>query len=114
MKLSTASNFQLDWLIAKHLNLLDSNGKLSEDYCNNLSSNQDGGFTTDWAQGGPLFSEARISASIDDSGVWIAWCQYNYADEKRFMQSGDTELEAKARCYVAMNCGLTIEVPENV
>lgn len=99
MKIRTASNSQLDWMIAKLLN---------------LSSSQCGEFTTDWAQGGPLFSEARISVSIDDSGVWIAWCQYNYADEKRFMQSGHTELVAKARCYVAMNCGLTVEVPENV
>lgn len=114
MKLSKASNGQLDWLIAKHLNLLDSNGRLSEDYCNSLSSNQGGGFTTDWAQGGPLFSEARISASVDDSGVWLAWCQYNYADEKRFMQAGHTELVAKARCYVAMNLGLAVDVPEDL
>lgn len=70
--------------------------------------------STDWAQGGSIFSEAKISASVDDSGVWLAWCQYNYADEKRFMQSGHTELVAKARCYVAMSLGLAVEVPEDL
>lgn len=113
IRVSGASGIVLDWLVASivktrpaiylaPLQFIKCHAENRFNYCEL------------WAQGGPIFSEAKISASIDDSGVWIAWCQYNYADEKRFMQSGPTELVAKARCYVAMNLGLAVVVPEDL
>lgn len=47
-----------------------------------------------------LFQEHRISTTCDSSGVWIAYCAYNYVDEQRCMASGSTLLEAGYRCLL--------------
>lgn len=118
IKVSGATGVVLDWMVAKCEGVNAEAFRLYYDPTETSDLDSHGypefHYSTTWAQGGPIFSEAKISASIDDSGVWIAWCQYNYADEKRFMQSGHTELVAKARCYVAMNLGLAVEVPEDL
>lgn len=65
-------------------------------------------------QGQPIIEREKISTTIDHSGVWIAFDEYNYADERRFMQSGPTMLVAGLRCYVASKMGDEIEIPEEL
>ena len=70
--------------------------------------------STDWSQGGPIIDREHISATVDDSGVWLAYCQYNYAGEARFMHAGSTPLTAAMRCYVASELGDEVDVPEEL
>ena len=68
----------------------------------------------DWGEGGPILTEAKISRTIDHSGLWIAYYGYNYADAKEFMQCHTSELVAGLRCYVSMRLGATVEIPEEL
>ena len=70
--------------------------------------------TTDWAQGGPLLNQHKISRTIDHSGLWIAYAGYNLNDEQRHMQCDRSELVAGLRCLVALNLGDTVEVPDEL
>jgi hypothetical protein len=72
-------------------------------------------FSTNWGQGGPILSKARISRTIDHSGLWIAYQTdgYTEGDEgKKYMQCDRDELTAGLRCYVTSVCGLEIEIPD--
>lgn len=71
--------------------------------------------STDWSHGGPLFSDALISAiyyipvdSPTEPGRWEAFIR---ADEDGYI--GPTELIARARAYVGSKIGATVpdEVP---
>ena len=73
--------------------------------------------STDWAQGGLILTNARISRTIDHSGQWIAyWTDgYTEGDEgKLHMQCDRSELVAGLRCYVAMKLGDEVEIPEEL
>ena len=71
-------------------------------------------YSTDWAQGGPILSEARISRTIDHSGLWIAYSAYNYSDEKQHMQCHNEELVAGLRCFVTSKLGDEVDVPKEL
>lgn len=64
--------------------------------------------TTDWSQGGPLFSEARIES------YWHSALECWAAKHDDNLRCGPTELTAKARCFVASKLGETVEVPEEL
>ena len=71
-------------------------------------------FSSKWESGGPILSKARISRTIDHSGLWIAyWTDgYTEGDEgKKYMQCDRDELTAGLRCYVTSVCGPEIEIP---
>lgn len=70
--------------------------------------------STTWAQGGEIIEREKISTTVDDSGVWIAFNHYNYADEKRFMRAGPTPLTAAMRCFISSRLGDEVEVPEEL
>jgi len=77
---------------------------------------------TDWwepstsaAQGGPLLTEARISRTIEHSGLWIAYWTDGYGegdDDRKCMQCDRSELVAGLRCLVALKFGDEIDIPE--
>ena len=71
-------------------------------------------YSTDWAQGGPLLNQHKISRTIDHSGLWIAYAGYNLNDEQRHMQCDRSELVAGLRCLVALNLGEVVDVPEEM
>lgn len=99
IKVSNASNIQLDWLVA----LIDPE--------------QMGSASLDWAVGGPILSEARISRTIDHSGLWVAYWTDGYGegdDAKKWMQCDRSELVAGLRCFVASKLGDEVEVPEEL
>ena len=99
IKVSNASNIQLDWLVA----LIDPE--------------QMGSASLDWSQGGPILTEARISRTIDHSGLWVAYWTDGYGegdDAKKWMQCDRSELVAGLRCFVASKLGGEVDVPEGL
>lgn len=71
-------------------------------------------YSTSWQYGGPILERGHFSVNVDHSGVWLAYTEWNYADEKRFMQSGPTPLIATMRCFVASELGDEIDIPEEL
>jgi hypothetical protein len=73
-------------------------------------------FSTDWAQGGPILTKARISRTIDHSGLWVAYWADGYDDSdesKKWMHCDRDELVAGLRCFVASELGDTVEIPND-
>jgi hypothetical protein len=68
---------------------------------------------TNWAQGGPIKSDNRISTVIKHDGWWIAFiCDLN--DEETHMQLAKDELTAAMRCHVASKLGAEVAVPDEL
>lgn len=119
IRVSRATPLQLDWLVAKCKGIaveVDEGVVYLVDrprdslYANyNPSSN--------WRWGGPILSKARISRTIDHSGLWIAYWTDGYTDGdegKKWMQCHRSELVAGLRCLVASRLGEIVEVPEEL
>ena len=70
--------------------------------------------STDFALGAKLLNEAKISRTVDHSGVWIAYSGYNLNDEKEHMQGDADELVAGFRCYLACKLGDLVDVPDHL
>lgn len=115
IKVSEATDTQLDWLVAKCegleveyindgitrclLRLTPFTGRYSP--------------TTDWSQMGPIIEREKIDCIADPNGrdVWEGRLYRNKAEYYRY---GATALIAAARCYVASELGETVEVPEEL
>ena len=65
------------------------------------------GWATDWAQGGPIIERERIAIYLNGDDEWTAKDGWKTA-------TGETPLIAAMRCYVAMNLGDEVEVPEEL
>ena len=126
VKVSEATNNQLNWMVAK---CIYPHG--SDEWLNCISAQEH--YCTDWSQGGPIFSGAGIGALFDTGSAcrkpsWFAtpddqFISTSYEGEyfdPAFMvsedpgQYGETELIAKARCFVASRLGETVEVPDDL
>lgn len=73
--------------------------------------------TVHYEQGGPILSEARISRTIDHSGLWTAYWTEGLVEGdagKLWKQCDKDELIAGLRCYVALNMGAEIDVPDEL
>ena len=123
VKVSEATNIQLDWLVAKvstengsvyangRLYLLNSEGhKLVAKYSP----------TTNWSQIGPIIDleGVHLFQPVDSHfkplSEWIASLPYNATSTLKRCSYGPTPLIAVARCYVASKLGDTAEVPEEL
>lgn len=118
LKVSQATPRQLSWLVAKCLGYEPQWFEVKEDYV--LNGNAAVVFlkefdpVTNWAQGGPIFSAAGIQCHVNEAHTeWLASC-WGYPRQ----QYGETELLAKARCFVAFNLckdwGEEVEVPDDL
>ena len=68
------------------------------------------GYSTDWAQGGPIIEREWIEICRLNNGEWRGqW--YEQATEKIHREYGDTPLIAAMRCYVASKLGEEVEIP---
>jgi hypothetical protein len=119
IKVSEATNTQLDWLVAHSAELVVIQVKNGHTYVPKYPTIGGQRFTptTDWSQGGPILSEARISRTIDHSGLWIAYWTDGYGegdDAKKWMQCDRSELVAGLRCFVASKLGDEVEVPKEL
>lgn len=74
-------------------------------------------YSTDWAQGGPILSDNRISRTIDHSGLWLAYWTDGYGegdDANNWMHCDRSELVAGLRCFVESKLGKTVAIPEEL
>lgn len=115
MKLKTISVHkttipQLNWLVAvciglkPNLFIFKTTGYLASEH----------NYATNWAQGGPIIEQEKISLETKHDGWWLGSYQYNYSDEKEYLMLGETPLIAAMRSYVASKLGRTAEVPEEL
>ncbi len=63
----------LDWVVQQCEGLLTPDGRLTDAYCDSLGHDSDGGFSTDWAQGGPILEREGIWVIERYKGVWDAF-----------------------------------------
>ena len=126
IKVCDATSVQLDWLVATIEGVVFDHIELSR--CKSktwlwLERDMDGRFvlytpTTDWSQGGPLFSDAGIGAyrmiDLEDKVLWGARSETENGTALAAFGQGGTELIAKARCFVSRELGDTAEVPETI
>ena len=123
IKVSEATNVQLDWLVAKCEGLEVKNTTvLPTGKCVVLGDAHDGvsdvwipEYTTDPAQMRPIIEREGISTVFQgDAHPWVA-SLWNYEDEDWHTHTeGPTALIAAARCYVISKLGETVEVPEEL
>jgi hypothetical protein len=117
IKVSEATNIQLDWLVAKCEGLpLGPRGFV-------IYRDGEGdaaGYTpsTDWAQGGPIIEREKIDLyHRTNDGTWTAakWNDTLGGGELTSKTSAcPTPLIAAMRCYVVSELGDTVEVPEEL
>ncbi len=129
IKVSEATNLQLDWLVAKCEGRTPSLHEYSKGQGDWFILMQTGvyrtvcAFSTEWSQMGPISEREHIGAEWFVSG-WKA--AQNYAGQPykdaphlsligvRHVTYGATRLVAEARCYVASKLGDTVEVPKEL
>lgn len=78
---------------------------------------EDFGYSSKWAQGGPILSRERISRTIDHSGLWVAYWTSGYVEGDEgllYMHCDSSELVAGLRCYVEKQYGKEVEVPDEL
>lgn len=74
--------------------------------------------STDWAQGGPIKTAARIGTLPNkDGNGWEAGTAWEFFESESFAyhrSNGETELIAVMRCFVASKLGDEVDVPEEL
>ena len=119
IRVSEATNTQLDWLVAKceGATSIRFDGEFwrvesdYEEYLGNLD------YTADWSQMGPIIERETISVMhrhrppLHPEGD--SWNAVILSSNKRGWY-GPTPLIAAARCYVVSKLGETVEVPEEL
>ena len=88
--------------------------RLSDEYCDSLGHDQDGDFTNDWAQGGPIIE--REICELTKCGEPVYWeARAGFEGEPgHAVATGTTPLIAAMRCYVASKMGDEIDVPKEL
>lgn len=128
IKVSEATNIQLDWLVAKcaaqannHSYVITPAGKL---FINSPLKRPDrlGAYfpSTNWSQGGPIIERERINLNqfqVHKGSVsnyfWEATS--GYEDEPNYqIVYGPTLLIAAMRCYVISKLGAEVKVPDEI
>jgi Protein of unknown function (DUF2591) len=106
IKISEATNRQIDWLAAKCEGVelfpwrMYGGKSVPTDYSADFYSP-----STDWAQGGPIIEREVIDLINICPGMWRAISVGRWFN-------GPTPLIAAMRCYVASKLGDKVEVPE--
>lgn len=122
MKTHELAGRQLDWAVAKALNIeveifagryvvLKPDGR---DYSCKVFAP-----SLNWAQGGPIIEREGIdlfTARNQDGQVarWIAYITNSETSYGYFNAGGTTPLEAAMRCFCCAELGEEVEVPENL
>lgn len=77
-------------------------------------------FVFNIAKAHPLFTEARISRTIDHSGLWIAYYGDGYSEEKQAIYCDKSEIVAGLKCWLHLhvaagnNLDLVVDIPDDV
>lgn len=95
----------LDWAVAKcegHID--DCNSWLYESTAKDVAESGNYHPSQDWAIGGPIIEYLRLCVTNGHEDIWLAYSRNHCA-------SGPTPLLAAMRCYVAMEVGAKVDVP---
>ena len=118
MKASELTDIALDWAVAKceliqHLTSLGKTPNYEQCDSIALSKTRLGiGYSTNWAQGGPIIEREKINVSMSLTAPWMGFL-YDGA-EMIWLMDGPTPLIAAMRCYVSSKLGDEIDVPEEL
>jgi hypothetical protein len=138
INVDTATNQQLDWLVAK-CEKVDAEWLIEDNF---IHARTYGEFcySTDWSQGGPIIEREDITTTrfLDSyilpdevqtapgktlwgmrrGSVWTAYCgnvkMYQGDVISKQEATGPTPLIAAMRCFVKSKLGNTVEVPEEL
>jgi len=108
IKVSEATNLQLDWAVAKCEGWVDKLGSVEVQV---MMACDDFNYSTNWSQGGPIIEREGIEISYDEDGGWGAFIERTNKD---YLYHGPTPLIAAMRCYVASRLGEEVDVPEEL
>jgi hypothetical protein len=104
IKTSETTPIQLNYLVAK---CEGASPDTLESYIDGMREADDGNYSTNWAQGGPIIEREGLTLTHQAS-QWAA-----QTDDDVFAY-GPTPLIAAMRCYVASQLGDTVDVPEEL
>ncbi len=123
IKVSDATNLQLDWMVGK----IDQPQWTDEDlrwntydYCDTGDQDDEPYCpTTNWAQGGPIIERECIAFASYDAASSVPknpeyWEATLYCEDGFTLQRGLTPLIAAMRCFVASKLGDEVEIPEEL
>lgn len=111
IKTSELKDTALDWAVAKCEGFVQDDDPAWE------RGYEPFGFSTDWAQGGPIIERERISleylSGAGDAGmdVWVATRAEGPCISE---EQADKPLVAAMRCFVASKLGDEVDVPEEL
>lgn len=120
VKVSTITNNQLNWLVAKAHNwyLYDRcwwTMKASGEKHYRQTAAATYTPSTDWEQGGPIIDREKIELRYHDKVVAGIWYRDGIgSDQCLFKVIGSTSLIAAMRCFVMSRLGEEVEVPDGL
>ena len=120
IKVSEATEIQLDWLVAKcehqfwRKEVVIVAGGVMRMPTSKFHTPRWLNYSTDWAQGGALIERERITLDLYESGEWLAQIWGDDIADSDFDECGPTPLIAVCRCYVASKLGDVVEVPDEL
>jgi hypothetical protein len=109
MKTAELTGAALNWAVAK---CEGASADRLESYIDGMREANDGNYSTNWAQGGPIIEREGIG--LDQYADYPRWQAFTPAPEQpsgHCVCLGPTPLIAAMRCYVASKLGDTVEVP---
>jgi len=115
IKVSEATNIQLDWMVTT------AEGWEYDNIENATRDDRSKKYSTNWSQGGPIIEREFIELTVMPCGqakshipfdTWLA--SKARPDQDMVEASGPTPLIAAMRCYVASKLGDEVEVPEEL
>lgn len=120
IKVSEATNIQLDWLVAKCEGhqwrcpwMLEKDGYAAWMSYERAWGSPTPEYTTDWSQMGPIIERVVLSLIRRTDGQWTA-DNFSVMTRPQHLEFGPTALIAAARCYVMSKLGEEVEVPEEL
>jgi hypothetical protein len=123
IKVAEAEDIVLDWLVARCEGIPFETGNELATPAQLLGAwiriwkAEGERYSTDWSHGGPILTTARISRTIDHSGLWVAYWTDGYTggdEDKKWMHCHRNELVAGLRCYVESVLGKLVKVPREL
>jgi len=117
IKVSEATNLQLDWMVAKCEGWVDKLGSVEVQV---MMACDDFNYSTNWSQGGPILEENKISVTYMRAGGYMDSFRGDFKHggpkwwDDTTTQYGATYLLAGMRCYVASIFGEEVEIPEEL
>ena len=109
IKVSNATNTQLDWLVTDLENLKRYGPK---DWLEQRPRAIGCRWSTNWEQGGPIIEREGITIARRGKYLYSAWGAV--LNDFEFDEEGSTPLVAAMRCYVAFRLGDEVEIPKEL